>query len=122
MFCWNCGVKNDDGAVECQACGKNLQDAFVPPPAEDDVLNSAGMRILLPVGRSVYAIIAGYLGLVSVLLFPAPFAAVFGLLALRDIRNDPTKHGMGRAIFGLVMGLIFSAVLVVVILGGAIGR
>jgi hypothetical protein len=64
------------------------------------------MRLLLPVGRSVLAIIAGYLGLFSVLLIPAPVALLVGILALRDMRRNPTKHGMGRAIFGIVMGTL----------------
>ncbi|MGI9474591.1 MAG: DUF4190 domain-containing protein [Rubripirellula sp.] len=66
------------------------------------------MRVLLPVGRSPYAIIAGYFGLVSVLFLPAPFALLFGILALRDIKQHPEKGGKGRAIFGVVMGTIFS--------------
>lgn len=62
------------------------------------------MRLLLPVGRSPLSIIAGYLGLFSVLVIPAPFALLLGILAVMDIRRHPEKHGMGRAIFGIVMG------------------
>jgi hypothetical protein len=64
------------------------------------------MRMLLPVGRSWLAIVAGYLGLFSLICFPAPLALVFGILAIWDIRKHPEKHGMGRAIFGLVMGAL----------------
>lgn len=73
------------------------------------------MRMLLPIGRSAFAIIAGYCGLVSVLLFPAPFALLFGILALRDIKQHPDKGGKGRAIFGVVMGIIFSLLLLLLI-------
>ena len=66
--------------------------------------DSAGMRMVIPVGRSVWAVLAGYLGLFSVLLFPAPFAVLTGLLAIRELRRQPSKHGMGRAIFGIVCG------------------
>ena len=66
--------------------------------------DSAAMRAILPVGRSGWAIAAGYLALFSVLLLPAPFALVTGILAIRDIRRHPEMHGMGRAIFGVVMG------------------
>ena len=79
--------------------------------SESDV----AMRILLPVNRSGYAIVAGYLGLVSILLIPAPFALLFGFLGMRDIRNNDEKHGMGRAIFGIVMGAIFSILLLIFI-------
>lgn len=66
--------------------------------------DSAGLRMIIPAGRSVWAILAGYLGLFSVLLFPAPFAVLFGVLAVRELRSQPSKHGIGRAIFGIVCG------------------
>ena len=66
------------------------------------------MRALMPVGRSGYAIAAGYLGLISILVIPAPFALVFRILGVREIRKSKDqphpKHGMGRAIFGILMG------------------
>jgi hypothetical protein len=103
--------------------------------------DDAAMRVLLPVGRSAHAILAGYLGLFAVLVFPAvtwllhfgdevkasfglfalvvlpaPLALLFGALAVRDIRrsrsNPQPKYGMGRAIFGIVMGALGTAVLV----------
>jgi len=68
----------------------------------------AGIRLLLPVGRSVWAIAAGYLALFSVLLVFAPPALICGVVAISDIRKSKLgpnpKHGMGRAIFGIVMG------------------
>jgi hypothetical protein len=82
-----------------------------PPRLGDD----AGTRWLLPVGRSPWAIVAGYLGLFSVLLLPAPLALIFALIAIRDIRQYRDRHGMGRAIFGLIMGLIFTVLLGVVV-------
>ncbi|HEY2589736.1 MAG TPA: GYF domain-containing protein [Tepidisphaeraceae bacterium] len=79
-----------------------------PGPSQPSLGEDAATRWLLPVGRSGWAIAAGYLGLLSVVMFPAPFALICGILAIRDIRKDPRKHGMGRAIFGLVMGALFS--------------
>lgn len=76
------------------------------PYARGDIGDDAGMRFLLPVGRSGLAIAAGYLGLFSLLVLPAPLAIVFGILAIVDIRKHPGKHGMGRAIFGIVMGVL----------------
>ena len=69
------------------------------------------MRALLPVGRSGWAIAAGYLGIFALLAVPAPFALLAGLLAMRDIRRNPKKHGMGRAVFAIVMGAIGTLVL-----------
>ncbi len=93
----------------CIACGENI--TITPAsvsrapqlrPMEDDPL----VRMLLPVGRSIWAIAAGYAGLFAVLIFPAPLAIVLGVLAIRDIKKHPKKHGMGRAVFGLVSGII----------------
>lgn len=78
-----------------------------PKPIGDDAM----MRMLLPVGRSGWAIAAGYLGLLSFLGIFAPFALLTGVLAVLDIRRNPQKHGMGRAIFGIVMGVLGSAAL-----------
>jgi hypothetical protein len=73
--------------------------------------------MLLPVGRSGWAVAAGYLGLISVLLVPAPFALLTGILAVREMRRNPRKHGMGRAVFGIVMGALFSVLLVLALVG-----
>jgi hypothetical protein len=69
------------------------------------------MRMLLPVGRSGWAIAAGYAGLFAFAIFPAPLAIILGLIAIRDIKKHPEKHGMGRAIFGLLAGCLGTAVL-----------
>ena len=78
------------------------------------------MRPIMPVGRSGYAIAAGYLALFSVLVIPAPFAILFGILAIRDIRRSKgsanQKHRMGRAIFGIVMGGLVLVCLVFLLL------
>ena len=95
---------------------------------EDDDVNmgdDAGMRLILPVGRSGWAIAAGYLALFSVLCVPAPFALLAGILAIIEIRNNPKKHGMGRAVFGIVMGVIgtvFLALFLVALIAKLLGR
>src|SRR5215831_17354117 len=71
-----------------------------------DIGDDPGIRMLLPVGRSGWAIAAGYLGLFSVLCIPAPLALIAGILAVREMNRNPKKHGMGRAVFGIVMGTI----------------
>ncbi len=76
------------------------------PRTSDDIGQNAGIRMLIPVGRSGWAIAAGYLGLLSVLVLPAPFALICGIFAILDIKRNPHRHGMGRAIFGIVMGLL----------------
>ncbi|HJZ54471.1 MAG TPA: DUF4190 domain-containing protein [Gemmataceae bacterium] len=75
-----------------------------PPGAMDD----PAMRYLLPVNTSVLAILAGYAGLFAVLCVPAPIALVLGILALVQLKKNPELHGHGRAIFAIVMGIIFT--------------
>ncbi len=111
----------------CGQCGQTITipGAGVPfgqRPVPPDLGDSAAIRMLLPVGRSLWAIAAGYFGLFAVLLFPAPIALVLGIVAIVDIRRHPGKHGMGRAIFGLVMGLICTVLLTLVIIGVVTGE
>ena len=80
---------------------------------------NAAIRMLIPIGRSGWAIAAGYAGLFSLLLFPAPLAILFGILAIRDIKKHPQKHGMGRAIFGLVAGIVFPVLIVLFVMWAA---
>ena len=80
------------------------------------------MRMILPVGRSGLAIAAGYAGLFAILCVPAPVALLLGILAVVDIRRHPEKRGMGRAVFALIMGGFFSALLLLfalVLIGAA---
>ena len=77
------------------------------------------MRLLLPVGRSFWAIAAGYAGLFAVLFLPAPIALILGIIAIYDIKTHPKRHGMGRAIFGVVMGAIFTVLLLIFVIAGA---
>ncbi len=97
-----------------------------PLPAPPKIGDDAGVRLLLPVGRSGWAIAAGYLALFSVLLIPAPIALIVSIIAIRDIRkhrHDPhPKHGMGRAIFGLIMGGLITVLVSVMLLLNWLGK
>ena len=106
----------------CRQCGQTITiptagSSFGQPAPPPELGESAAMRMLLPVGRSLWAIAAGYFGLFAVIPIFAPIALVLGIVAIIDIRRNPDRHGMGRAVFGLVMGLIFSIALVFVIIG-----
>lgn len=69
--------------------------------------NGSGVRMLLPVDRSGVAIVAGYCGLFALLVFPAPLALGLGIWALFDIRKSKgRKHGLGRAWFAIIMGIL----------------
>jgi len=86
-----------------------------PHPPTPNPADSAGMRMLLPVGRSGWAIAAGYLGLFGLIVIPAPLALIVSIIAIIDIqksrKTDKPKYGMGRAIFGLIVGLIGTSLL-----------
>jgi hypothetical protein len=65
-------------------------------------------QALPPLNTPALAIVVGYLGLISFLCIPAPFALLLGILALRQLQRGHNPYGWGRAIFGIVMGAIFS--------------
>ncbi len=71
------------------------------------------MRMVAPLNTSGLAIAAGYVGLISVLCVPAPFALLLGILALQHLKKHPRLDGKSRAIFAIVMGVIFTGLLVV---------
>jgi Domain of unknown function (DUF4190) len=118
VTCPDCGNAVSDAAPSCPQCGRPGQVSTplpLPVAAPQSIGQDPVMRMILPVGRSGWAIAAGYLGLFAVTLLPAPLALLFGIIAIVDIRRHPDRHGMGRAIFGIVMGLIFTAFLVMII-------
>src|SRR4051794_7120813 len=78
----------------------------------------ADLRWLLPVGRSGWAIAAGYAGLFAFLIFPAPVALGLGVTALFDLHRHPELGGRGRAIFGTVIGALGTALLLFALLSG----
>ncbi|MCA9333459.1 DUF4190 domain-containing protein [Candidatus Saccharibacteria bacterium] len=117
VFCTKCGEKNRENNYKCTRCGEHLH--AVPTPvvvANLAIGEDKTMRYILPVGRSGWAIASGYLGLISVLILPAPLAVLTGLLAVREIRRNPAKLGMGRAIFGIVLGTLGSLAMVAILI------
>jgi hypothetical protein len=74
----------------------------LPGPPRSD--SNESLKWVLPVGRSGLAIAAGYLGLFSILILPAPISLVVGILAVRDLKKNPTLGGAGRAWFGIIAG------------------
>jgi len=93
-----------------------------PAPAGQPSAPNAFVALLVPLGRSGWAILAGYLGLFSVLVLPAPFAILCGVLAIKDIRKNPHKLGLVRAWFGIIAGSIGLITLFVLIVAASIRK
>ena len=130
--CPYCAETIQEAAVVCRFCNTNLQTGEtrpapdMPPVYGRAQVSEAGidpaMKFVLPVGRSAMSIAAGYLGLFSVILCIAPIALVVSLLAIQQLKRDPTLLGWGRAIFGLVMGSLGTLFLIVVAVMIAMGK
>jgi hypothetical protein len=86
-----------------------------PPPAGHD----PALGLVVPINTSIWAIAAGYLGLLGLALcFLAPFAILCGVMAFRDIRRHPGMRGHVRATVGIVLGLVGTLFLALVLLSG----
>ena len=121
--CPHCGLQTNvpeeyaGQSGPCAECGRQITIPPLGPPAgpapafrpRADIGDDPAIRMLIPVGRSGLAIAAGYAGLIPCL---GPVAILLGILAIRDLKKNPDKHGMGRAIFGVVMGSIFTLLII----------
>lgn len=74
------------------------------------------MDLVAPVRADPWAVLAGYLGLFSMILVAAPFSLAVAILALKSLKKHPERTGKGRAWFGLVMGVIGTPLLIWVVL------
>ncbi len=107
-----------------QPSGNPFQDQPTPNPYQSGQYplpapteNNAVVRMLVPVDRSIWAILAGYFGLISVCALPGPLAILFGILGLREIKKNPKVHGAGRCYFGIVMGVLGTLMLFLGLIG-----
>lgn len=73
-------------------------------PARVLSTEDVALGMLVPHKVSILSVIAGYVGLLSLCIIPAPIALLLGILAIRDLRRNPGRMGQSRAIFAIVMG------------------
>ena len=107
-FCTRCGAQLQSGASFCSSCGEKVTAS--PQTAEVKgkryLGDNVGMRLLLPVGCSGWAIAAGYCGLFSPLPFVgillALLSVIFGIIAICVITRNPHKHGVARIVIGWI--------------------
>ena len=79
------------------------------------------LEMLIPINRSIWSIAAGYLGLFAIIPPMNLVAIVISGIALYDFSKHPEKHGRGRAIFGLVMGILMTLVWGAILLAAGLG-
>lgn len=116
----------------CNVCCSTLA-GYLPPRSTETGFPTSGsgtdldarLKYVLPINTSVWAIIAGYFGLFAVLLLPAPITLILGIIAWYDVKSKRRRgqkvDGMGRAVFAIVMGVLFSFLLGFFLLAVAAG-
>ena len=116
--CPYCGERILLTVRKCRYCYEYLDPALREASDEPGAVE----RLILPVGRPVSAIAAGYLGLFSLLPFLGIISVIVSLVALRTLKHNPYLHGRGRAWFGLVMGTIMTLIYLIPIMMILIGQ
>ena len=105
--CPYCGELVKKVARKCRFCRQYLDEGLRAEELASATASTTD-RLLMPVARPVSAIAAGYLGLFSLLPIFGIFAVITGFSALATLKNNPHLSGRGRAIFGIVMGIVFT--------------
>ncbi|MCL2349123.1 MAG: DUF4190 domain-containing protein [Planctomycetaceae bacterium] len=107
----------------CDRCFSTLFPYLPADPGEllrstpqSSFSDDSALKYIVPINTSIWAIFASYAALFSVIVFPAPIALILGIIALIDVRRHPEKKGMVRAIFAIVMGTIFTLLMLALFL------
>jgi len=103
------GIRGDTrvwrpGAAETQLtrAGDFIAELAAPVVSDD------ALQYVLPIGRSGWAIAAGYLGLFSIIPLVSFVALPISIVAARDLKRHPEKLGWERVITGLLLSSLFS--------------
>lgn len=75
------------------------------------------LKYVAPVNVAPLALVAGYVGLASMLCLPSPIALALGIAALADLKKNPGRDGAGRAWFAIVTGGIGTLLLLFAFVG-----
>src|SRR5262249_2400823 len=108
--CPFCGKPVALADERCRHCGEELFEDPRSARSPGDASATQGLQWLVPIGRSGWAIAAGYLGLLSCIplvgMVLGPLAITTGILGLRHSSRNPRLGGRGRAIFGIAFGTL----------------
>ena len=112
-YCSKCGSPLQEGAAFCSSCGTKVFAGGVSSlrgmTEKKYLSDNAGMRFVLPIGCTGWAIAAGYCGLCSFIPFLgillAILSIIFGSIAIAVIRRNPHKHGIARIVIGWIIAI-----------------
>lgn len=123
MFCEN-GHPVAQGSRFCMTCGRPVASAAsspafastarpMPSPMYAPATGYAAVGVATTSGFAIASLVLGILG-------GAILAIIFGFIALSQIKKSGAK-GRGMAIAGVVLGFVWSALIVVLIIAAVIG-
>jgi len=94
--CPKCGLEVADDQMFCPSCETRLIEFS----------EEKGMEAIREMSNTIcwYASIARTAVLLSIFIIPAPFALIFGILTLRDIKAHPEKEGKFWGYLGIIVG------------------
>ncbi len=107
-YCSKCGSPLQAGVAFCPSCGTKV--AAASAAEKTYVSDNPGMRFVLPIGCTGWAIASGYCGIFSIIPFVgillALLSIIFGIVAIVVIRHNPHKHGIARIVIGWIFSIL----------------
>lgn len=114
MFCRKCGKEIANEVAYCPGCGTSVLGERTVRKVDS---TDRALGYIVPINVSWLAVVAGYAGLLAITCFTAPIALILGFMALKDLQRNPGRSGKGRAIFAVIMGTVFTFMLIMIIFG-----
>jgi ABC-type sulfate transport system permease subunit len=100
MYCYKCGLKIDERALECEHCSANTAHVMIPRFYKAGVV--LGLCSLFPVITMVSAFIAGLLGSVGFY-----FIIIFGVAGLFFALKSKRRFAIVLNIAGIIVWILF---------------
>lgn len=124
--CRYCGADMEDTAIFCSRCGKQAGDENGPFETgggfrQEDFRSTYQGYYREPVRYNGMAVASLVLGVLSAFMnglyfVPSILAIIFGALGKSQISRDPSQGGRGMAAAGMILGIIFLAVYVLLLI------